>query len=110
MPTESETSIKRQRGSNSGKEEFKRSGAITASSAFLSAQPLWTTEEEELFKSEVRNEATRMACRAALVKSPEASRAALLKYRASLDHDIVKMLETVGAYECKVKLIIFLSL
>ena len=110
MPIESETTIKRQRGSNSGMEEFKRSRAITASSAFVSAQPLWTTEVEELFKSDVRNEAILIACRTALVKSPEAFRAALLKYRASLDRDIVKMLETVGAYECKVKLIISSSL
>jgi hypothetical protein len=40
------------------------------------------------------------ACRSALVKSPAASRAALQKYRASIDVDpaLARLLETVGAY------------
>ena len=100
MPPKSNSTLKRKRGKNPGTESEK-GGAILASSAFT--QPLWSTEEKHKFKAEVRAEAVLMTCRAALVKSPEASRAALLKYRASLDSGLVKMLETVGAYECEVQ-------
>ena len=48
------------------------------------------------------------ACRAASVKSPAASRAALARHRASIDPELIKILETVGNYEDEV--IIFFCL
>jgi len=41
---------------------------------------------------------TLMVCRAALVKSPAASRFALTKHRASIDPTVAKALEMVGSY------------
>lgn len=42
------------------------------------------------------------ACRAASVRSPSASRAVLAKYRSILNHDLLKILESVGGYDCEV--------
>ena len=42
------------------------------------------------------------ACRAALVDSPAASRAALAKYKSSIDPALARILSTVGGYETEV--------
>ena len=42
------------------------------------------------------------ACRAALVDSPAASRAALAKYKSSINPPLAKILTTVGSYDAEV--------
>lgn len=42
------------------------------------------------------------ACRAALIKTPAASRNALARHRSSIDPALAKALEVVGSYTCKV--------
>jgi len=48
------------------------------------------------------------SCRAALVKSPAASRAALARHRGTVDPELIKILETIGSFKDEV-ISIFLS-
>ena len=67
----------------------------------ISGTPL-STEEGETFEAEIGRAIDVWICRAALVKSPAASRAALIQRHASIGPDLENMLECVGSFRKEV--------
>jgi len=67
----------------------------------ISSTP-FSTEEEETSEAEIGRAIDAWICRAALVKNPAASRAALIQYHASIDIDLANMLECVGSFRKEV--------
>ena len=64
--------------------------------------PFTSIEIQRAIKAEIVTASLMAACRVALVKSPAATRAALTKYKTSLDPAFAKVLEVIGGYKRKV--------
>jgi hypothetical protein len=63
---------------------------------------LLSSEKMEIFEAEVGLATSVIICRAALVKSPAASRAALAQHRASIDPELANMLKIIGGFKKEV--------
>ena len=76
------------------------------------SEPMVTSEDEAapqpLAKRRKRAKAVNwkksisVACRTAALKSPAESRSALARHRASIDPELIEILEVVGGYDIKV--------
>ena len=90
---------------NRSKESSRPRDSPNAEKIKIGSQSL--AEEIGISRAEMKAAGVLAVCRAALVKGPAASRAALAKHRSSIDPDLTKALETVGGYELKVNSISF---
>jgi hypothetical protein len=86
-----------------------QSHGITVEDNRAAIAPKLTTSSSSNGLHSARAVAVLAACRSALVKGPDASRAALSKHRTFIDHRLAKALEIVGAYDIEVARAIFLS-
>jgi hypothetical protein len=76
--------------------------SIVPSDTESSLLTLLSSEKMEKFEAEVGRATSIIICRAALVKSPAASRAALTQHRASIDPELAKMLKMTGGFKKEV--------